>query len=99
MKPDRAGTPDTKKFGLRFRRNRQVVCLIQISGSGRLLLEDNHGKRWWSKPPLVEWEIYKAAPRGQLYDTEDSAKEVVHNLSRLACSERGKTCSATSQNN
>ena len=82
------------RFGLRFQRGADVVSLFQIGGSGRVLLGDTKGKRWWSRPPVADWEVYQTKT-GQLYESEDLAKKVADNLSRLG--KRGRACLKTSQ--
>src|SRR4051794_8725056 len=69
-------------FGLRFRRNSQIIQLLQIGGSGRLKL-GAHDKVWWEKPPSVCWEVYEAVD-GRTYSTREEAEAVAANLSRYA---------------
>jgi hypothetical protein len=55
------------------------VCLMQISGGGRVRL-GREGRMWWSRRPNgVAWEAFPSS-EGQTYATKEAAEEVIANL-------------------
>ncbi len=67
------------QYGLRYFTQGQQTTLLQISGSGRVLLQTGE-TAMWSKPPDAQWEVYRAS-QGQTYPTHEEANIVAQNLS------------------
>lgn len=73
------------RYGLRYFHQGHETRLLQISGSGRLLLESSAPrggtKRSWAAPLGATWETYEATA-GQTYITREAAEAVARRLSR-----------------
>jgi hypothetical protein len=71
------------KFGIRFFKNGHELRILQLSGGGRIMIEDsNSNRRHWSTVPRgATFESYEA-DYGQLYSNRDIANDVCRNIKK-----------------
>jgi hypothetical protein len=66
---------EVTRYGLRLFFDNKSAVLIQIGGSGRILIESG-GKHWWCRPPKdARWETFPS-DYGQTYETLEMAETV-----------------------